>query len=342
MPNATRKLGTVAPMPQLGGSRRSDEVDPPPGPGREQPLVESEPGDPRSEETRAPRGRLEHVLGRVVRSRGQPVGEQDREERDEHGAEEEQEALVAREVEDERARRRDRDDGDHEQRLRRARHGVLQRDRSRVRVRERLVGLRHEQREQRDDRGEAAGDDGRGQGGGIAEVAREHEHRAEREQPGVRDEVPDAGPGERSAPRGREARVVGRVRDPRDRDADDDVGALPDAETALAVGVPDRRQVGAVERPPREVEEGERHGPDGEAADEAPDEADRPEEREDEGDGPEDERPQPLRLEPEELVRERGGGRRDDEQLERRPADSLHDVDARREAATHAGRAARA
>ena len=69
----------------------------------------------------------------------------------------------------------------------------------------------------------------------------------------------------------------------------------------------------------------------GEAADEAPDEADRPEEREDEGDRPEYERPQPLRLEPEELVRERRRGRCDDEQLERRPADPLHDVDARRE-----------
>ena len=84
-----------------------------------------------------------------------------------------------------------------------------------------------------------------------------------------------------------------------------------------------RRQVGAVERPPREVEERERDRPDREAADEAPHEADRPEEREDEGDGPEDERPQPLRLEPEELVRERGGGGRDDEELEHRPADAL-------------------
>src|SRR6185436_16025922 len=66
------------------------------------------------------------------------------------------------------------------------------------------------------------------------------------------------------------------------------------------------------------------------AADEAPHEADRPEKSEDEGDGPEDERPQPPRFEPEELVRERGGGARDHEELERRPADALYDVDARR------------
>jgi hypothetical protein len=95
--------------------------------------------------------------------------------------------------------------------------------------------------------------------------------------------------------------------------------------------VPDRGQVGAVERPPCEVEERQRDRPDGEAADEPTHEADRPEEREAEGGRSEDERPQPLRLEAEELVRQGSGGSRDDEQLERRPADSLEHVDPRRE-----------
>ena len=113
--------------------------------------------------------------------------------------------------------------------------------------------------------------------------------------------------------------------------ADDDVGALPHAEPSLAVGVPDALRVGAVDRPPREVHERERHRPDREAPDEAADEPDRPEQREDERAGAEDERPQPLRTEAEELVGERSGGRRDHEQLEDRPADALQHVDPRRQ-----------
>ena len=139
--------------------------------------------------------------------------------------------------------------------MRRTRKRVLQRHRRRVRVRERLVRLGHEQREERDDRREPAGDDRGGKRGRVAEVAREHQHRAEREQPRIRDEVAEARAGERAAPRRREARVVGGVRHPRDRDADDDVGALPHGESTLARRVPERAEVGAVERPPREVEQ---------------------------------------------------------------------------------------
>ena len=94
-------------------------------------------------------------------------------------------------------------------------------------------------------------------------------------------------------------------------------------EPALALGVPERAEVGAVERPPGEVEECERHRPDREAADEPADEADRPEQREHERAGAEDDRPQPLRAEAEELVGERGRCGGDDEELEDRPADAL-------------------
>ena len=226
---------------------------------------------------------------------------------------------------------RDRGDEDDEQLLRNARKRVLERDGRRVRVRERLVGLGDEEREERDDRREPARDDGGRKCSGIAEVAREHEHDAEREQPDLGHEVSDARSRERAAPRLREPRVVGGVRHEGDRDPDDDVGALPDREPALALGVPQRTEVGPVERPPREIDECERHCPDRKAADEPPDESDRPEQREHERAGAEDDRPQPLGAEAEELVGECGRGGGDHEKLEDRPADALRDVDRRRE-----------
>ena len=199
--NETRKLGTVAPMPQSGGFSLLDQIDPPRRAGREEPLVEREPGDPGGDQAGPPRRRAEDVVGRVVRSGREPVREEHREERHEHRAEQEQEALVAHEVDDERSDRGDPGDDHDEQLLRRVRHGVLERHRRRVGVRERLVRLRHEQREQRDDRGEAARDDGSRECRRVAEAAREHEHGTEREQPDVGHEVAEPGSGQRAAAR---------------------------------------------------------------------------------------------------------------------------------------------
>ncbi len=220
-------------------------------------------------------------------------------------------------------------------------NGVLQRHGGRVRVRERLVRLGDEEGEEGDDRSEPSCDDGRRKRGRIAEVTREDEHGTEREEPGVGYQVAEPRACQRAAPGLREPRVVGGVRHPRDRDPDHDVSALPDGEPSLALRVPDRAEVGAVERPPGEVEERERNGPDREPTDEPTDEADGPEQSEHESAGAEDESPEPLRAEPEELVRERSRSCRDHEQLEDRPADSLQHVDPRRQerAALAQGRA---
>ena len=61
MPNETRKLGTVAPMPQSGGFSSSTRSTHHAGPGREEPLVEREPRDPRGDEPRPPGGCVEDV-----------------------------------------------------------------------------------------------------------------------------------------------------------------------------------------------------------------------------------------------------------------------------------------
>ena len=62
------------------------------------PLVEGEADEPRHDHPGPPRGTGEDVLPRVVASRGEPVGEQDAEERDEERAEQQEELLVARQV----------------------------------------------------------------------------------------------------------------------------------------------------------------------------------------------------------------------------------------------------
>ena len=147
---------------------------------------------------------------RVVRARRQPVGEEHGEERHEDRAEEEQEALVAADVDEQSAERRYGGDEDDQQLLRRARKRVLQRDGGGVRVRERLVGLRDEECEERHDRGEAPRDHGGGKRSGIADVAGQNEHGTEREEPDVGHEVAEARPREGTAPCLREARVVGR------------------------------------------------------------------------------------------------------------------------------------
>ena len=182
----------------VGRVQSADQIDPPCGAGREEPLIEREPGDPGGDQAGPPRRRAEDVVGRVVRSGREPVRKEHREERNEHRAEQEQEALVAHEVDDERSDRGDPGDDHDEQLLRRLRHGVLERDCRRVGVREGLVRLRHEQREQRDDRGETSCDDGSRERRRVAEAAREHQHCTECEQPHVGHEVAEPGAGQRA------------------------------------------------------------------------------------------------------------------------------------------------
>ena len=112
---------------------------------------------------------------------------------------------------------------------------------------------------------------------------------------------------------------------------DDDVRPLPDREPALPRLVPERRQVRVVERPPGEIGDRERHRPHRHPADERPDDPDRPGEAEGERDRAEHERPGPLGSEAEQPVGQRGGRRRDHEQLEDGPAERLDDVDRRRQ-----------
>ena len=127
--------------------------------------------------------------------------------------------------------------------------------------------------------------------------------------------------------RAAEAGVVGGERDPGDGDRDDEVDALEHRRAALAAAVPEAAEAGAVERPPRQVEERGEHRPDRELAHELAHEVDRPEQRQRERDAAEDERPEPLRAEAEQLVGERGDRGRDDQQLEDRPADALGGVE---------------
>ena len=155
-------------------------------------------------------------------------------------------------------------------------------------------------------------------------------------------QIADARPPERR-PRGSgEARVVGRERDPGDRDADDDVDPLPRRETSLAGTVPCLLEPAARQRPPGEVGDCERDDPHGDAPDHRPDDADRAEQPEEERGRAEHERPGPARLEPEELVGQGRRGGRDHEQLEDRPAEALHDVDRGRQVRAPRSRAARA
>ena len=120
---------------------------------------------------------------RVVAPGDEPVGEQHAEERHEERAEQQQELLVAREVDAERDRRSRAPRRSTISRRCDARGSeVLQRHRGRVDVRERLVGLVDRQREQREERADAARGDGREHVGRAADRRmREHEDRAEAE-----------------------------------------------------------------------------------------------------------------------------------------------------------------
>ena len=159
--------------------------------------------------------------------------------------------------------------------LRDAGRGVLQRDARRVDVREGLVGLVDRDRQQRERAREPGRGDGGRQRGGVVEAPAEHEDDAEQEHPGGGHEVPDRDAGEGAAPVAREAGVVRDERDPRDGERDDEVDRDPQREAALARAVPGRAEVGAVDRPPREVDERREHGPDDDALQDLADDADR-------------------------------------------------------------------
>ena len=219
-----------------------------------------------------------------------------------------------------------RGDADQQRPLRQVRAEVLDRDRGRVHVRERLVGLVDGDGEQREHGADTARRDRDRQGGGVGDVAGEEEHGAQQPEPRPREEVPDRGPPEGAAAVAGEACVVGDERDPRDRDRDDEVDAVEHREPAFALAIPERAEAGAVERPPRQVEQRREHGPDGELAHELADEPDRAEQGERERDAAEEQRPEPLRPEAEELVREGGDSRGDDQQFEDRPANALRRV----------------
>ena len=203
---------------------------------------------------------------------------------------------------------------------------VLERDRARVDVRERLVGLVHGDREHRERCGEARGDDSRGQLGRIGDSARQDEEDAEHEHPRAGDEVAETGSPERPSPIARKPCVVRDQRHPRDGDRDHEVHPEPDRHPTVRLRLPQPREIGLRDRPPGQIRERRQHRVHGVAPDEATDDADRPQQRERRGDRPEDERPEPPGAEAEELVGERRGRGGDDDQLERRPTPALKSV----------------
>ena len=149
-------------------------------------------------------------------------------------------------------------------------------------------------------------------------------------QPDERDEVADRGSPEGVAWPASEARVVGRERKPRRRHGHGEVDALPEREAARCVGAPEIAGARTVQRPPREVADGRGHRPDREPPDVLADEGDRAGEGERKRDRPEDEDPDPALAEAEDAVSEGVRRCRDDDQLEGRPAQVLHDVEHRR------------
>src|SRR4051794_5526771 len=111
------------------------------------PLVQGEAHEPGRDHPRPHRRAAEDVVAFVVAAGDEPVREQYAEQRNEERAEQEQELLIPRQVDAERDRRRHDGDSDDQYTLRRTREEVLQRDRGRVDVRERLVRLVDRQRE---------------------------------------------------------------------------------------------------------------------------------------------------------------------------------------------------
>ena len=202
-----------------------------------EPLVDREAGEPRGDHPGPEGRRPEDVVGVVVRAVQQPVREQHAEQRHEEGAEEQEELLVVGEVEHERAERSDHGRADNEPPLGRVWAHVLRGDRGRVDVRERLVGLVDRQGEQREEARDTAGRDRDQHAVGPSTFGCEGtriEPKPELEQ--RRQQVADADAPERGAARGREARVVGNERDPRDAERDHEVDREP--ERAALPGLP--------------------------------------------------------------------------------------------------------
>ena len=144
----------------------------------------------------------------------QIVGGEHAEEGNEEGAEQEEERLVGDDVDDERADGRARGHADDEQALRDGGQEVLDRDGRRVDVGEGLVGLVHREREQRHRAAGPARGDRREDPRRVGEPTREREQCAEPEEEDEGDEIPERRPPERRPPAAREARVVGREREP--------------------------------------------------------------------------------------------------------------------------------
>ena len=235
----------------MPGAQMPDEIGPPARPLRREPLVEREAGRPRAEQRPAHARPLEDVALGVVRAARQPVGEQHGEERHEDRAEQVEEGQVVAEVDHDRAGGGGRRDERDQQPLRGWREQVLQRDRRRVDVGEGLVALVDGQHQQRDHGERAAGRDHGRDLRRLAQVAREHEQRADPEAPDRRQQVADAGAEEGAAPVAREARVVGGERRPGDDVGDHEVDPLADRDPAGAVLVPERVQVRPCRAPTR-------------------------------------------------------------------------------------------
>ena len=101
---------------------------------------------------------------------------------------------------------------------------------------------------------------------------------------------------------------------------------MPERRAAVPGSVPELAHPAGFERPPGQVEQRRDDEVDRELADEPAHDADRAQQRERERDDAEEHRPRRLGRDAEQLVGERRGGRRDDDQLERRPAEALEHV----------------
>ena len=97
--NDATKLGSVAPMPQAGGSSRCTWSTHHCGPVGERNWYVAKSDQPCDEHPNPPRRRFEDVVCVVAEPAQQPVGEEHGEQRHEERAEQEEEGLEARELE---------------------------------------------------------------------------------------------------------------------------------------------------------------------------------------------------------------------------------------------------
>src|SRR6266511_1395613 len=163
---------------------------------------------------------------------------------------------------------------------------------------------------------------------GDEDAEQRHEDRPEQEQEAlVAPHVDRERASGRHDRRAHDQRALRDARRPGDGDGDDGVHREPEGAVMPAAVRPEAAEIRALEDPPGEVDDRGNHCPDRELADKATNEADRPEQGEERGEPAECELPDPDRLETEELVAEEPGRRRDDDQLEDRPAEALKDVE---------------